>query len=192
MQLAAGYSFNVAQIFKGTVKQFRRGKERNTDSFLDIYAADGDLEYNFKTMSVTLENANQVTIAKTIASSMGLPLDPNAVGYLTEHNFPLARGKILFGLCRDFMRDLALTNNARWSIQNGVLTLVPITGYLPGEAVEINSLTGMIGSPEATEQGVIITTLLNPLIRVGQAVRLNNNDITTTTIKQQLFPAIKI
>jgi len=186
--LNAGYGFNAAQIFQGTVKQFRRGKERNTDSFLDIYAADGDLNYNFSTVNAALTNATQATVLQTLASSMNLPLDPNAVGYLTEHNFPLPRGKVMFGLARDYMRDLAATNNVRWSIQGGVLTLIPITGYLPGEAVPINSSTGMIGSPEATEQGVLIQCLLNPLIKVGTAVQLNNKDITATTIKNQLFP----
>lgn len=187
--LNAGYQFNSAQIFKGTIKQFRRGKERNVDSFLDIYAADGDVSYNFSVINKSLaagttgqQQFNQ------LASSFNLPQDPRAAFYLTEHSFPSPRGKVMFGLARDYMRDLADTNNVRWSIQNGVLTLIPITGYLPGQAVKINSQTGMIGSPEATEQGISIECLLNPLIKVGTAIQLNNDDITTTTIKELQFP----
>lgn len=187
--LNAGYGFNSAQIFKGTIKQFRRGKERNVDSFLDIFAADGDIAYNFSVVNKSLtagstgqQQFNQIT------GAMNLPQDPNAAFYLTEHNFPLPRGKVMFGLARDYLRDVADTNQVRWSIQNGVVTLIPITGYLPSQAVKMNSQTGMIGSPEATEQGIVVQCLLNPLIKVGTAIQLNNNDITTTTIKNQLFP----
>jgi len=52
--LSAGYGSNVGEIFKGTVKQFRRGKERNVDSFLDVFAADGDTAYNFSLANQTL------------------------------------------------------------------------------------------------------------------------------------------
>jgi len=186
--LNAGYKFNSSLIFKGDVKQYRRGKERNTDSFLDIYAADGDQAYNFSTVNASLSNATPQTVVQTLADSMGLPLDVNALGYLTEQNFPFPRGKVMFGLARDYFRDIADTNNLRWSIQNGVITLIPITGYLPGQAVQINSQTGMIGSPEATEQGVTVQCLLNPLIRIGTAIQLNSKDITATTIKEQNFP----
>jgi hypothetical protein len=192
--LNAGYEGNIAQIFKGTIKQFRRGKERNVDSFLDILAADGDLAYNFGLVNVSLaagtkpEQQVQQLIAGMQKTDPAISLDPNAAFYLTERNFPQPRGKVLFGLAREYMRDVADTNNVRWFIDNGVVKLVPITGYLPGDAIEINSLTGMIGSPEATEQGIIVECLLNPLIKLGTAIKLNNDDITTTALKSQLFP----
>lgn len=194
--LNAGYGFNSAQIFKGTIKQFRRGKERNVDSFLDILASDGDLAYNFAVINKSVQagstpqqQINQLASAfQSVVSGQQITVDPNAPFYLTEHSFPLPRGKVMFGLVRDYMRDLADTNQVRWSIQNGVVTLIPIAGYLPSEAVTMNSQTGMIGSPEATEQGIVVQCLLNPLIKVGTAIQLNNQDITTTTIKDQLFP----
>lgn len=199
--LSAGYSGNVAQIFKGTIKQFRRGKERNVDSFLDIYAADGDIAYNFATINVPLKEGSSAideiqqlvnSFAKASGVAQQITLDQNAIGYITVHSpSPNIRGKVMWGLARDYMRDLANTFNLRWSIQNGVLTLIPITGYLPGNIIPVNSQTGMIGSPEATDQGIIIKTLLNPLYKVGTAVELNNVDITATTIKQQLFPGYK-
>jgi hypothetical protein len=199
----AGYQGNVGTIFQGTIKQFVRGKERNTDSFLEIRAADSDLAYNFGIINKTLPAGStnvqhlqnlvdalsqaQSSIQQS-AQAQQITLDPNAISFLSSTGGILPRGKVLFGMARDYLRDLADTNNCRWSIQKGVLTLIPLTGYLPGQAVQINSATGMLGMPEATDQGVKVKCLLNSKIRVGGLIQLNNQDITQTTIKEQFFP----
>jgi hypothetical protein len=200
--LNAGYGGNMGQIFQGTIKQFRVGKERNVDSFLDIFAADGDIAYNFAIVNASLKDGSTpadelqqyVQAFQAASPQQNISQDPNALAYLTESYIPPGAvnpgGKVAFGLARDYMRDLANSGNVRWSIQNGVVTIIPITGYLPGEAIAINSLTGMVGVPEATEEGLIVECLLNPLIKVGAAIQLNNNDITTTQIREQLFPSI--
>lgn len=186
--LSAGYGTNLAQIFKGTVKQFRRGKESNIDSFLDIFAADGDVNYNFGLANASFPaNSTPQQRLEMIAKSFGIALDPQAPSFLRSGGI-LPRGKVLFGLARFFMRDMAASNQVRWSIQDGKLTLIPIAGYLPGDPVVINSATGMIGIPEATDQGISVTILLDPRIKVGQRVQLNNAQISATQIKQQFFP----
>ena len=191
VKLSAGYGDYSSEIFSGTIKQFRRGKERNVDSYLDISASDGDEPYLFAISNGSIPAGTTAAAQlKMHSEAMGLPLDPNAAFYMSDQNASNLRGKVFFGLTRTLMSDLADTHNVRWSIQNGVLTLIPLRGYLPGDIIEINSLTGMIGSPEATDQGIELTTLLNPYIRVGHAIRLNNADVTETIIKQQLFPSI--
>jgi hypothetical protein len=205
--ISAGYEGNTAEIFKGTVKQYRRGKEHNVDSFLDIYAADSDTAYNFGLVSTSLQagnspaqraaqlvsgmqasaNAAQTSVDATAAQG-GISLDPAATQYLNGTGGILPRGKVMFGLARSYMRDLAVTAKARWSIQNGVVVLIPLSSYIQDNPIVLNSATGLIGVPEATEQGIVLECLLNPLIRIGRPVRLNNADITSTTIKQQFFP----
>jgi hypothetical protein len=204
--IQAGYEGNVGEIFRGTVKQYRRGKERNVDSFLDIYAADSDPAYNFALMNTTLAPGAPSTILNQIltsfndaqtqaqlsidasANKQAITLDPAATGFLNANGGILPRGKVMYGLARSYMRDLATTVRARWSIQNGVVVLIPLDSYLSDDPIVINSATGMIGVPEATEQGIVLQCLLNPLMRVGRPVRLNNADITSATIKQQFFP----
>jgi len=204
--IQAGYTGNVGEIFRGTVKQYRRGKERNVDSFLDIYAADSDPAYNFALVNATLapgapstilsnlvntlndaETQAQLSIDST-AKKQAITLDPAASDFLDSHGGILPRGKVMYGLSRSYMRDLATTVRSRWSIQNGVVVLIPLDSYLSDDPIVINSATGMIGVPEATEQGIVLECLLNPLMRVGRPVRLNNADITSATVKQQFFP----
>lgn len=189
--LQAGYANgNFGIIFKGTIKQFRRGRERNVDNYLDILAADGDLGYNFGVINTTFppSTSPQQQLA-AYASAMGLSVDPNANQFLTGGVVLNPRSKTAFGLARIYMRDLMETHQCRWSIQNGAVVIVPLTGYLPGQAVQVNSSTGMIGVPEATDDGVHVTTLLNPLVRIGGRVQINNKDISQTTIKEQFFPS---
>lgn len=90
----------------------------------------------------------------------------------------LSRGKVLFGMARTYAADWARTNGLRWSIQNGELVAVPITGYRPGEAVILSSTTGLIGVPRATYGGVTVRALLNPLIRIGCLVQIAQADIS--------------
>jgi hypothetical protein len=206
--LNAGYPGNVAQIFKGTIKQYVTGKERNVDNFLEIRAADGDLAYNFGIVNTSIKSGstpnqrlNALVGAMSDAEAQAqsaivngaqqqqISVDPAASQYLSGTGGILPRGKVMFGLARSFMADLSDTAVARWSIQNGVVTVIPLDGYLSATPIQINSATGMIGVPEATEQGITITCLLNPLMRIGRPVQLNNADVTATTIKEQFFPS---
>lgn len=191
----AGYESNNAQIFQGTIKQFRRGKENNTDSFLEIFAADGDPNYNFGTLNKNV--AGTIDQAQLFQEYLGglnnkqkqqISADPQALQYLQGTGGILPRGKVLFGLARAYLRDQSRSTLSRWSVQNGKLTIVPLDSYLQSEAIVINSSTGMIGVPEATDQGIMVETLLNPQIQIGKTIRLNNADITTTIIKEQFFP----
>jgi hypothetical protein len=192
--IAAGYGENIGTIFKGQVKQYVRGKERNVDSFLEIRAADGDLAYNKGFVNDSLPGGASVNQQfQSLVKAMDIPADPSTDAVLAAQPYGgiLPRGKVRFGLARYFMSDLAKTANVRWSIQNGRVVLVPITGYLAGDVIKINSTSGMVGVPEATEQGITVTCLLNPAIQIGYRIQLNEADVTETVIKNQLFPGYR-
>lgn len=195
VRLQAGYEGgNFAQIFNGTIAQVRRGREDALDSYVDIYAGSGDIAFNSSVINKTLAAGSSIaTRAQAVIGQMKADDQsvsqgsiPNSLG--TGGILP--RGKVLFGLGRDHMTDLAGSADTSWSIdQNGVINMVPVSGYLPGDIVKINSATGMIGVPEATPDGIIVTCLLNPLIKLGTRIQLNNADINTTTVNQQGFPS---
>lgn len=195
--LQAGYeNGNFGIIFSGTIKQTVTGKERNVDSYVDIWGADGDDFYNFAVISQSLQagqTPEQVINALVGAASVngGPPIKfagdasgliaGSAAGTATA----LSRGKVLFGMSRDYARDWTKKYGFRWSIQNGKFTLVQIDGYRPGEAVVLSSTTGLIGVPEATQEGVRVRALLNPLIRIGCLVQIAKSDINQITTQQQ-------
>lgn len=173
----AGYERGVVgEVFNGTIKQFYLGKENNVDSYLDIMAADGDIGYTFGMCNRSfLAGSRPSERLAYLSAQIGAPLDSFPVDF--NGNPPLPRGKVQFGLARDGIRTESDTMGATWSIQNGKLQVTNLKGYLPGEAVVINSQSGMIGIPELTDEGVRVRMLLNPRLVVGTLVKINSADI---------------
>jgi hypothetical protein len=81
---------------------------------------------------------------------------------------------VLAGNARDVLSRVALNNGADWSVQDGELIMVPTDKVLPGEAVLLSQETGMIGSPEATDNGLELKCLCNPALKVGGLVRVQS------------------
>jgi len=175
--LQAGYAGNFGIIFDGTIKQVRRGRESQTDTYIDITAADGDSAYNFAVMNVTLaagSTANEhLELALQSMASRGISIGETPALSINK----LPRGKVFYGMTRDFLDILGKTQNVSWSIQDGKLTLIPNNAYLPGEAVVVTSATGMVGLPEQTQNGINVRTLLNPGIRIGKQLKIDNSSI---------------
>jgi hypothetical protein len=177
--LLAGYQgTGLSVIFTGSIKMFRKGKENATDKFLEISASDGDLGYSYGFLNSTLgTGASQVNALQAAAQAMQTTLTQTANSTVGTGGIVFPRGKVLFGLARVHMRTIADTIKARWSIQNGAVTVIPVTSYLPGTVVKLNSGTGMINIPESTPNGIEVDCLLNPLLQIGGQVEIDSNDI---------------
>jgi hypothetical protein len=74
---------------------------------------------------------------------------------------------------RDYLKDVAAKTDARW----------PTDKYV----IRLNSRTGMIGVPEAANNGVRVRSLLNPHIKIGTLVHISNQDTDQFTIKQHNY-----
>lgn len=187
--LQAGYEGgNFGVIFQGTIKQFKKGRIDALTSYLDIYASDGDQAYNFAYANGSVAagstpqqraDAIQKYLApylqdKTIAQ---IPLSAGTGGVLP-------RGKVLFGLGLTQMNMLTSSRLCTWKIINGRVVITYSATYDPGVPIELNVRTGLVLVPEATDNGIEAVCLLNPAIRIGQRVHINNRDINTTTLTQ--------
>ncbi len=177
VRLEAGYEGNFGVIFDGTVIQVRRGRESQTDTYLDITAADGDSAYNFAVMNTSL------AAGATLDDQLGACLKAMETHGVTLGYAPplpqqaLPRGKVMHGMVRDYLDDITAAASAKWSIQDGKLYIIPLGNYLPGEALPINAATGMVGLPEQTNGGINVKMLLNPSVKIGRLIRLNNSSI---------------
>lgn len=178
--LNAGYEGgNYGVIFRGSIKQFKIGRENATDSYLDIYAADGDIAYNQGIANTSLvAGATNIDIVKAAVGAMpGAGVDFGSLS-ITKQNVPSIRGVVLMGMARARLRDVVTHLDAGWSIDNGKVIITDNMGYRDGVAIEINVGTGLIGTPEQTDGGIKIKCLLNSKIRIGGRVKLNNSEIT--------------
>ena len=184
--LNAGYEQgNYGIIFQGNVKQFKIGRENNKDNFLDIFAADGDIGFNFGFVNTTLaKGATAQDQMNALANSMpGIDIQDgfqdvyNTKGH-TSNPSKILRSKTMIGMARNRIRNVMNSLDYSWSIENGKILPIPITGYRPGEAVKINVATGLIGTPEQTDGGITVSCLLNSKLRIGGLVELNNAEVT--------------
>jgi hypothetical protein len=66
--------------------------------------------------------------------------------------------------------------------------LVPNDGYLTGDSIIVlDSLGGMLGTPESTENGIEVSCYLNSQIQVGQLVKIANGEITQSARRGPMF-----
>jgi hypothetical protein len=189
--LQAGYQNGPsAAIFAGSIKQFRKGKETATRTYLDLLCSDADVFYNQGFVSTSLAKGNtpqQVIAAAVAAGNKAISNVSNGEkSVVVRDDFDTLktgianpRSKVLFGAARDTINTLASTLNVSWSIQQGVLQLIPVNKYLPGPPIQMSTQTGVVGIPEATNEGLKIQCLINPLLQVGGTIQLNADLINT-------------
>lgn len=178
LRLQAGYeSAGFGLIFTGNVRQVRNGRESPVDTYVDILAADGDVMYAFATVDATLAaGSTAADQLRELSRQTGTPIS-DEVDMDALPKTPLPRAKTMFGMGRDFLRSIAETANSAWSVQDGQIVLIPRRGYLKGGAVALTSETGLIGLPEQTHDGIRARCLINPEIRIGHLVQIDNTSI---------------
>jgi hypothetical protein len=186
ISLQVGYvGTTVEMLFSGDIKYFKRGKENSTDRFLEITAGDNDLGWNYGFLQVTLgPGSTPGQVMQAVAKSMGKVLDTTA---LSTSDLRLGgaypRGKVFNSLGRIYMDQVAATAGAagaKWFVENGVLKFFSTTGYLPGNAVVLSPATGLIGIPEATDQGIEGRCLLNAALKIGCSLQIDEDTIVQT------------
>lgn len=198
--IQAGYEGNFGLIFRGQIKQTRYGREDAKDSYVDITAADGDEAYNWAVSSFSLAAGTKP--ADEVQQFLQTMLDSGiSMGYMPElSSNGRVRGRVYFGRTRDELRDWSESNGVLWSIQDGKLTLIPKTNFIPGDVPIISPTSGMIGVPEQTQNGIQVRTLLNPLLKIGQKIQLQGTvnqlrlgtDRASLAVNAPLSQAVKL
>lgn len=176
--LRAGYEGSFGTIFAGNIKQVRRGRLSATDSYIEIYAGEGDQAYNWSVVNSSVAAgagpAERIEAARQALGQYGV--EPGYAPALEGPRYP--RGVAQFGMARDALTEELDGLSMSWSIRQDRCEIIPRDSYLPGEAIAINSRTGMIGVPEQTEDGISLRALLNPNLRIGGRIQLDNQSIT--------------
>jgi len=174
--LQAGYQGSIGVIFDGNIRQFRKGRD-GVDSYMELIAADGDRAYNFAMVNTTRaagsKPADRVGACQKEFQTKGV--QGSTLPDLGGNALP--RAKVMYGPAKQFMRNEAENTDCSWSFQDGALTMCKKSGYLPGEAVVLTHETGLVGTPEQTNEGIKVRCLLNARLRVNGRIKLNNASI---------------
>ena len=189
--LSAGYS-EPGIIFKGQVFQPLRSKEGSTDYILTLEAMDGDAYLNLGFLSGTiLSNKSRREIATQILRDSNIKLDSIQLDELPETNFvdgsspKNERAKVFFGDPGKYLSNLSKMGNTSFYIDNNEARFFnPLKKIGPEEAHLITTETGMIGMPHQIPYGVKVKCLLNPQIRLGDFIKIDNKSVILQEVSQ--------
>lgn len=179
--LYAGYEGNLGLIFQGQVFQFRRGRESPTDTYLCIVAQNADVQHNFAIVKGNLAAGYTNEQRKQLIIKA---FKDNGVenGYLapaaSEAKAP--RGRTDLGLASQYLDEYADNNNQDWAYDsNGEITIVNRKQPPDAKAYVLSTANGLTGMPQLTASGLSAECLLNPKIKVGDQIQINESLVQT-------------
>lgn len=169
---------NYGLIFTGDIRYTMTGKDNPVDSYVLIQAADSDLAFS-TTMSGTTLAAGWT--ADTMYRALMKDFNANGVteGRKPENMPPTVfpRGRVLFGMTRHLMDNVADQCRARWQLVDGKMEMMA-QDDITHEAIDLNSHTGLIGMPQQTlGNNVNVRCLINPNIKLKGLIRLNQGEV---------------
>ena len=168
--LEAGYEDgNVGMIFTGEIVQPYISREGSVDIALNLICQDGD---QYLTSSFTAQ-----TLAKgsTLSDAANACLDGMDQNIMTDDlgDKSYIRGKVIFGKSADIMTRIANTVKAQFFVCDGKVNIAGAKDYDGETAVELNPMTGLIETPNQTDDGVSAKCLLNPSLKLNSLIHIN-------------------
>ncbi|MDL2289130.1 hypothetical protein LJC32_07155 [Oscillospiraceae bacterium OttesenSCG-928-F05] len=174
--IEAGYDGpQYGLIFDGDIVRAMKRGGNSIDKITEIIAQDGDLFLNSGVISVSY--AAGQTAEDTIRGMAGIADPDMSIGSLSENlsGTALARGKALFGQPKDYARSIAKGEEALFYVCDRKICLVKPMDLPTDEIVSLSPSSGLIGTPEQTEDGVKARCLLNPLLNLNKLVHIDND-----------------
>jgi hypothetical protein len=171
VQLSAGYKSNFGMIFDGTVVLYVQGKENTVDTYLDIFAGDGEELFNNGSVILTWPAGTKPSQKiRDGFQQNGAKVGTIDVGKGEQQTL---RSTAFVGMLKDLVRNQTNATTSDFFVDNGEAHVISRTGYRPGEAVILKPTTGLIGMPQITPQGIEARCLINPKLRLGGQVKID-------------------
>lgn len=174
--IEAGYiGTQYGKVFDGHILQPIRSKEDGVTFKLELRSIDGDGFLNFGFTSFTLlKGQTSRDVIENCASKAKNPIDINSItDSLSEAK--LTRGKVVFGLAKKYLSQIAESHDATFYVDDGKLNMTNLTDNPPSRIIELSPTTGLIGTPEQSDYGVDGKCLLNPDIRLNSLIHIDNS-----------------
>jgi hypothetical protein len=147
--LEAGYGTTLAQAFVGDVRYIDHRKEGASDWLTKMELGDGERAFvNGRVKASFRRGTTKADILKALAQQSGWELG-NISDFYASLGQPALSGFVAWGTANREIDRLLRSQGLTFSVQDGSIQILPLTGYTPAAAVLIDEAHGMIGSPEA-------------------------------------------
>lgn len=188
--LFAGYDDAAGLIFVGDITK-AKSEMRNGDRVTTIESGDGinalrDSRHNKSYAPGQQASEVMGDLAGSMADKLGMDgeqlsgsVAEQASGAIEGVTGEFTRGTSVSGNAADSMTRVARANRLDWYIVDGEIRVVPQDGPDDEEAFVISPDTGLIGSPQWTdEERLEVKTLLQPDIRPRSTVRVESREFS--------------
>lgn len=180
--IEAGYEGSqYGLIFDGDILEPIRDKPDNVTYRLTLNSLDSRRQLNQAFATFTVAKGQSVrSLLTNLASKATVPTTLGDISpKLSTAKLP--RGKAVFGLTRDYIRQIAQANNATAYAENGKVHIIHATDLPAGEIIDLTPQSGLIGLPVQQDLGVSFQCLLNPAITINTMVHISSDLIQGQT-----------
>lgn len=178
--ISAGYVDNISQIFLGDL-EYGRSFRNGADWITTLQSQDGAvastsrISESFKKIKIG-EVLRQLT--ERLGTNLGNAAEKALAGPQRGNVTEYIKGVVLHGNVIDEVDRIARQMGLRFSIQAGEARFLTPTETLSGKAILVTEDTGLVGSPEPGEDGIVSARmLLQPQILPGLRVKIQSAEI---------------
>ena len=182
MIVEAGYVGSTRQIFSGDVANTET-KRDSVNWITTVHSGDGLVAYRSARLSESFGPGTGLDdVLKKLTTQLGVGLG-NALEKIGEGNFrggltEFTNGLSVAGRVSDQLDRFLTTAGFEWSIQDGQLQLLRPGEATDDEAVKLSKGSGLIGSPEVGEKGVVkARSLLQGDIVPGRPINIEAEEV---------------
>ena len=170
---AGNDKFVMPMIFFGEVKQCTSQKDgKSTNWVTEVQAMEGGMLYEYGYCNSTISKGTNFTDALNHLAGSGFDVK---LGYITPDIPPLPRNKTFIGQTMDLLgREYG---GYEVFIDRGKLNILGPNDVIPGEILTITDASGLLGSPKRSSTLVIVDTLFEPQVRVGQEIAVLSHSL---------------
>ena len=179
VSLEAGYQSGTSLIFRGDLRDANSARE-DTGWVTTITSDSGRTARKRRIVKSFAPGSSVAEVLQTAAKAMGLRLGNTAIktvnakiaGTSSDQFF---NGYALAGTLVDEMDRLARSTGLEWSVQDDELQFLDAGRPLEQEGIVLTPLTGLIGSAEPGNKGVLeARALMIPDLQPGRRVLLDS------------------
>jgi hypothetical protein len=179
VRLQAGYPGAIEQIFTGDAVTITHS-HNGADWITRLQSADGSKRIRTARVSESFSPGTSIVdVAKNLARATGLlPGNSNeklSVGSVRTRVTEFFKGYVASGNAADELDKVIKTMGLAWSVQDGAIQIEVPGEPVGDEIVLLNATSGLIGSPEAGEKGIVkARSLIQQRLVPGRCLRLQS------------------
>jgi hypothetical protein len=181
--IEAGYVGSKEVLFTGNIT-YATSRREGVDWVTDIECEDGGNKYRNKRMNQSYQPGATVLSVATQAAALldlgpGNLIDKLGVGVFRKGYSVFTQGFVASGRVSDVLDQLLSSAGFTWSIQDGNLLILGPTETALEEVVVLSQKTGLIGSPEKGEKGILTAkSLLQGKLKPGRRIVMDSELVT--------------